>query len=139
MTYLNTLKSLSFIATTIAVSCNVFAQDIDNRMVTDNTAHVGISAVVLSEYLGFADEDIQALPYLSVDNFKGFDLFGTALSYRLIDTGTGEGLGKWSLQASPRIAYQIGRDSDDSPNLTGFEDINGSLPIGGYVRSTLGP
>lgn len=116
-----------------------FAQDIDDRMVTDNTAHVGVSAILLSEYLGSADEDIRALPYLSVDNFKGFDLFGTALSYRLIDTGTGEGLGKWSLQAGPRIAYQIGRDSEDSPNLTGFEDIDASVPIGAYVRSTIGP
>jgi len=115
------------------------AQDIDDRMTSDNTAYVGVSGVLLSEYLGSADEDFRVLPYLSVDNFKGFDFFGTALTYRLIDTGTGEGLGKWSLRAGPRIAYQTGRDSDDSSNLTGFEDVDGSLPIGGYIRSTLGP
>ncbi len=115
------------------------AQDVGNQSTGDNIAYAGIGAVAFSEYLGSDDLDVSPLPYLSVNNYKGFDVFGTALSYRLIDTGTGEGLGKWSLQAGPKASYQIGRDSDDSPNLVGFEDIDGSVPIGGYVRTTLGP
>ena len=106
---------------------------------SDGTGYIGASLVYDSEYLGSADEDFSALPYLSFENIKGFDLFGTALTYRLIDTGTGEGFGKWSLRAGPRIAYQPGRDSDDSSNLAGFDDVDGSVPIGGFVRSTVGP
>jgi len=117
----------------------VLAQDSASQSSDDNIAYAGAGAVLFSEYLGSDDLDVSPLPYLSVNNFKGFDVFGTSLSYRLIDTGTGEGFGKWSLQAGPKATYQIGRDSEDSPNLIGFEDIGGSIPIGGYIRSTLGP
>lgn len=103
------------------------------------TGYVGVTGLVISEYLGSADEDFQVLPYLSFEDVKGFDLFGTALTYRLIEEGTGQGFGKWSLRAGPRIAYERGRDSDDSPTLTGFEDIDGSLPLGSYARGTWGP
>lgn len=106
---------------------------------TSGTGYVGATAFVTSEYLGSADVEVIPLPYLSFDDVRGFDLLGTALSYRLIETGTGEGFGKWSLRAGPAISFQRGRDSDDSPNLAGFEDIDGSIPIGGYIRSTIGP
>ena len=105
----------------------------------DNIAFLGVSGTYYSEYLGSADQDFRILPYLSVNNFKGFDVFGPQITYRLIDTGTGEGFGKWSLRAGPSIAYQIGRDNDDSPNFANFDDIDGSLPIGGYARATIGP
>jgi len=105
----------------------------------DGTGYIGASIVLNSEYLGSADEDFTALPYLSFENIKGFDLFGTTLSYRLIEAGTGQGLGKWSLRAGPSLGYQGGRDSKDSINLNGFDDVNGSLPLGGYIRSTIGP
>jgi len=139
MTYSRTYVALTALLTTSLLAGVCAAQDVNGQSSTDNIAYAGAGAVLFSEYLGSADQDISPLPYLSVNNFKGFDVFGTTLSYRLIDTGTGEGLGKWSLQAGPRAAYQIGRDSDDSPNLIGFEDIGGSIPIGGYVRSTIGP
>ena len=105
----------------------------------DNIAFAGVSGTYFSEYLGSADQDFQILPYLSVNNFKGFDVFGPQITYRLIDTGTGEGFGKWSLRAGPSVTYQIGRDNDDSPNFVNFDDIDGSLPIGGYARATFGP
>ncbi len=127
---------LCSIATLVATPVHSWAQDNNN---TDNTAYAGISGALFPEYLGSADQDFRVLPYLSVDNFKGFDIFGPQITYRLIDTGTGEGLGKWSLQLGPRIAYQIGRDPDDSPNLANFDDISGSLPVGAYLRSTFGP
>ncbi len=131
--------SLSSYAALIMTPTTVLAQDTGVQSSEDNIAYAGAGAVIFSEYLGSADQDISPLPYLSVNNFKGFDVFGTTLSYRLIDTGTGEGLEKWSLQAGPRAAYQIGRNSNDSPNLIGFEDVGGSIPVGGYVRSTVGP
>lgn len=111
------------------------------RVASDSagTGYVGVSGVLMSEYFGSSDEEFQVLPYLSLDDVKGFDLFGTSLTYRAVEIGTGEGLDKWSLRAGPRIAYQPGRDSEDSPTLNGFEDVDGSIPLGGYVRSTLGP
>jgi len=36
------------------------------------------------------------------------------------------------------VSYQQGRDSEDSQNLIGFDDIEGSVVTGGYVRSTIG-
>lgn len=103
------------------------------------TGYFGVTGLVASEYLGSGESEILALPYLSLNDVKGFDFFGTALTYRAIDAGTGQGLGKWSLRAGPRIAYVPGRDSDESPNLEGFEDVDFSIPLGGYVFSTIGP
>ena len=105
----------------------------------DGTGYIGASILLNSEYLGSADEEIRALPYLSFDNVKGFTLFGTTLRYRAIDIGTGQGLDKWSLRAGPSVGFQGGRDSDESVNLNGFDDIGGSVPLGGYIRSTIGP
>jgi len=66
-------------------------------------------------------------------------LFGTTLRYRALDIGTGQALDKWSLRAGPAIGFQGGRDSEDSVNLNGFEDVGGSVPLGGFIRSTIGP
>lgn len=131
---------LSF-ALSLGLSSHAFGQSSDMPNGSDGsaTAFVGAQVVLNSEYLGSADEDLQVLPYLSVDNFKGFDLFGTSLGYRALETGTGEGLGKWSLRAGPSLTYEIGRDSEDSPALAGLEDIDGSIVAGGYVRGTFGP
>lgn len=103
------------------------------------TAFIGGLGALTSEYLGSDDEELRVFPYLSVQNYKGLDLFGTSLSYRAIETGTGQGLGKWSLRAGPNLAFQGGRDSDDSPTLDGLKDINASVLLGGFVRGTFGP
>jgi len=79
------------------------------------------------------------LPYLGIDNVYGFDLLGPALRYEVLDIGTGSGFGKWSVSAGPQASFDFGRDSDDSPTLTGLEDIDSSLLLGGYARTTLGP
>ena len=67
------------------------------------TGYIGISGLISSEYLGSDQTETQVFPYLSLENVKGFDFFGTTLSYRLIETGTGEGLRAWSLRAGPSI------------------------------------
>jgi outer membrane scaffolding protein for murein synthesis (MipA/OmpV family) len=130
--------TLAVIPLTFATSSHA---QMPERMASDTagTGYVGVSGVLMSEYFGSSEEDVQVLPYLSLDDVKGFDLFGTALTYRAFEIGTGEGLDKWSLRAGPRIAYQPGRNSEDSPTLNGFEDVDGSFPLGGYIRSTLGP
>ena len=101
--------------------------------------YVGGQVLLSPEHLGSEDNEFSVLPYLSVDDYKGIDVFGPSISYRAIETGTGEGLGKWSLRAGPSATYQTGRDSDDSETLTGLEDIDGSLLLGGYARATFGP
>ena len=129
---------LGGLATTL-LAAPAFAQLSDGSSGQESTANVGAIGLYGSEYFGSADEEFTALPFLDVDNYKGFDFFGTTLSYRVFETGTGEGLGKWSLRAGPSLTYLPGRDSSDSDTLTGLEDVDGSLLAGGYIRSTIGP
>ena len=124
----------------LTLAAPAFAQTEDRSLSNeDGTGYIGASLLLNSEYLGSADEELRALPYLSFNNVKGFSLFGPTLRYRAIDIGTGQGLDKWSLRAGPSVSYQGGRDSDESENLNGFEDVDGSIPIGGFIRSTIGP
>lgn len=116
-----------------------FGQISDSGAISGNTANVGAIALYSSEYLGSNEEELTVLPFLDVHNYKGFDLFGTTLSYRALETGTGQGLGKWSLRAGPSLSYLPGRNSSDSETLNGLDDVDGSLLAGGYIRSTLGP
>ncbi len=141
MTYFTTTKFLLAAAMGSVIWTSAAQAQMPERMADENdgTGYIGVTGLLMSEYLGSAEEDLSVLPYLSLENVKGFDFFGTALTYRAIDVGTGQGFGKWSLRAGPRVAYTPGRDSSDSPTLTGFEDINGSLPVGGYAFGTIGP
>jgi len=134
------MKKLPYFILPLFLATTAHGQTSDTpRESTDGTGYIGASILLNSEYLGSADEKIRALPYLSFDNVKGFTLFGSTLRYRALDIGTGQGLGKWSLRAGPAISYQGGRDSDESVNLNGFEDVGDSVPLGGYIRSTIGP
>lgn len=132
--------SLSLIAS-LALTTTAFAQSGEVSNETDESDVVFLGAIGLhsSKYLGSAEEETRILPYVSVSDYKGFDLFATSLSYRAIETGTGQGLGKWSLRAGPSLTYESGRDSDDSPTLTGLENIDASVLAGGYIRGTFGP
>lgn len=125
----------------LGTSSSTFAQSSEGPTSIDDSSAINVGAIgtYRSEYLGSGDEDFGALPYISVDNYKGFDLFATSLSYRAVEIGTGQGLDKWSLRAGPSLTYQGGRDSDDSDTLTGLEDINASVLAGGYARATIGP
>lgn len=136
------MKKIALALTLSLVSIGqAFAQSDEDAPVGDNetSAFIGGIATYNSDYLGSDQESLGALPYVSVQNFKGLDLFATSLSYRAFETGTGAGLGKWSLRAGPNLTYQSGRDSDDSPTLTGLEDVDFSLLAGGYIRGTFGP
>jgi len=123
----------------LGVSSSVFAQDVTNESDERGVAFVGAIGALTSEYLGSNEEELRAFPYVSVQDFKGIDLFGTSLSYRAVETGTGAGLGKWSLRAGPNLTFQGGRDASDSPTLDGLTDIDPSVLLGGYVRGTFGP
>lgn len=137
------MKTLSLaLLLAVGTAAQAYAQSQDAPVESENdgaVAFVGALGLLSSEYLGSAEEELRGFPYVSVRDYKGFDLFGTTLSYRAFKTGTGEGLGKWSLQAGPNLSYQSGRDSDDSPTLTGLEDVGGSVLAGGYLRGSYGP
>jgi len=132
--------TLSLLAS-IALTTQVFAQsgDVSNESDESNVVFLGALALHSSEYLGAEDKETRVLPYLSVQDYKGFDLFATSLTYRALETGTGQGLGKWSVRAGPSLTYEAGRDSDDSPTLTGLEDVDASVLAGGFIRGTFGP
>lgn len=104
----------------------------------DTTIRLGGALLYTPEYVGSEDYDLRLLPLISFDDIAGFELSGLSLAYPLIDIGTGQGPGKWSLKAGPRAAFDFGRDSADSPTLTGFEDINASLLTGGFARLSYG-
>lgn len=130
--------TLPLLATLVLTTTAAAAQE-NGPPDNSGTGYIGVSGILASEYPGSADEEVRILPYLSFEDVKGFDLLGTTLSYRAIETGTGQGLDKWSLRAGPSLSFQGGRDEDESPNLTGFGDLGASFPLGGYVRSTIGP
>jgi len=121
---------LTIAATTLAGSA--LAKD-------ETVIRVGAAALYTPEYVGSDDYQLRALPLISFEDIGGFELSGLSLVYPLVDIGTGQGPGLWSLKAGPRAAFDFGRDSDDSPTLTGFEDIGASLLAGGFVRATYGP
>jgi len=100
---------------------------------------LGGTVLLRQSYVGSDQTELNVLPYLGLDNVYGFDLLGPVLKYELFDLGTGRGIGKWSVRAGPRAAFDFGRDSDDSPTLEGLEDIDSSLLLGGFVRTSFGP
>lgn len=132
--------SLSLLAS-LCLAAPVFAQsgDVSNESDESSVVFLGALGLHSSEYLGSAEEETRVFPYVSVQDYKGFDLFATSLSYRAFETGTGAGLGKWSLRVGPSLTYEAGRDSEDSPTLTGLDDVDASVIAGGYVRGTFGP
>jgi outer membrane protein len=106
---------------------------------SSNIIQLGGALAYIPEYAGSSDYDLRLLPFIGFEDIAGFELSGLALSYPLLDIGTGQGPGQWSLKAGPRAGFDFGRDSDDSPTLTGFEDIGASLLAGGFMRATYGP
>ncbi len=113
------------------------AQDTED----DTLTHIDVGGTVFlrSLYVGSDQTETTILPYVGVDNlFGAVDLLGPNLTVDFLDIGTGRGLGKWSVRAGPRAAFDFGRDSSDSPTLDGLEDIDSSLLVGGFVRSTYG-
>jgi len=120
----------------LATPSLTFAQDRADEI---SAVDVGGTVLFRQSYIGSDQTEINVLPYLGLDNVYGFDLLGPVLKYELFDIGTGRGVGKWSVRAGPRAAFDFGRDSDDSPTLDGLEDIDSSLLLGGFVRSSFGP
>lgn len=133
------MKKLSIIllaATALSFPSLTYAQDNDEDV---SAIDIGGTVLLRQSYVGSDRTETNILPYLGLDNVYGFDLLGPTLKYQLFDVGTGRGFGKWSVRAGPRAAFDFGRDSDDSPTLDGLEDIDSSLLLGGYLRSSWGP
>ena len=123
------------IVISIAASSPTFAQTSEDQ---GHSIQLGGALAYLPQYAGSSDYDLRVLPYIGFDDLAGFELSGLALSYPLIDIGTGRGPGTWSIKAGPRAGFDFGRDSDDSPTLTGFDDIDPSLLTGGFLRAIYG-
>ncbi|WP_298918517.1 MipA/OmpV family protein [uncultured Algimonas sp.] len=123
----------------LAILIGLCAFDASAQDETDRTIRLGGALAYIPEYAGSGDYDLRILPFIAFDDIAGFELNGLALTYPLIDAGTGRGPGQWSFTAGPRAAFDFGRDSEDSPTLTGFEDIGASLLTGGFARATYGP
>jgi len=83
--------SLSLLAT-LCLATPSFAQsgDVSNESDESSVAYLGALGLHSSEYFGSAEEETRVFPYVSVQDYKGFDLFATSLSYRAIETGTGQ-------------------------------------------------
>lgn len=122
----------------IALILSAFALPTVALASEETNFRLGGALLYSPEYVGSADYDLRVLPLISFDDIAGFELSGLSLAYPLIDIGTGQGPGNWSLKAGPRAAFDFGRDSADSPTLTGFEDIGVSLLTGGFLRATYG-
>lgn len=106
----------------------------------ENLTHFDVGATVLlrPSYVGSDQTEINILPYLGVENFYKIQVLGPVARADIIDIGTGRGIGKWSVRAGPRVAFDFGRDSSDSSTLDGLEDIDASIVAGGFIRSTFG-
>lgn len=123
-------------AALIGLAPAAFCQDDTENDMT----HIDVGGTVLIRpaYVGSDKTLTNILPYIGVENFYGIDVLGLAASADIIDIGTGQGPGKWSLRAGPRVAFDFGRDSSDSSTLEGLEDIGASAVVGGFARSTFG-
>ncbi len=132
---MNYAPALILSALVFGIAPNAFSQDEK----TDNPTYIDVGATVLirPSYVGSKQIETSLVPYIGLDNFYGINLIGPNLTAEFIDIGTGKGPGKWSLSAGPRVTVDFGRDSDDSPTLEGLDDVDTSLMVGGYVRSTL--
>lgn len=129
------LKLITVLTASFAICSGAIAQGTQSE---DMSLRVGGALLYSPEYVGSADYDLRLLPLISFDDIAGFELSGLSLAYPLIDIGTGQGPGNWSLKAGPRAAFDFGRDSEDSLTLTGLEDIGASLLAGGFLRATYG-
>ena len=123
----------------LALCTPAAAQDADTKQDDEGIViRAGAALAAIPEYSGSADTDVRVLPLISFEDIAGFEFNGLSLAYPMLETGTGTGPGLWSLRAGPRAGFEFGRDSEDSPNLQGFEDIDPSLLLGGFARVTYG-
>ena len=99
---------------------------------------LGAALATTPQYAGSSEQILRVLPLISFEDLAGFDLNGLSLTYPILDIGTGRGPGTWSVKAGARAGFDFGRDSADSPTLTGFEDIGASLLVGGFVQANYG-
>ena len=79
---MNLYKTIAYTCLTLPLVCAelAFAQDVGGQPLGaegsgENIAYAGAGVVLFSEYLGSDDQDVSPLPYLSVNDYKGFDVF----------------------------------------------------------------
>jgi len=98
---------------------------------------LGLGIGTAPNYLGAGTQELFPAPIITFENIYGFDFRGS-LTRDFVDIGTGQGPGKWSLTAGPRVGLDFGRDSADSPTLEGLDNISTSILLGGFVQASRG-
>lgn len=102
------------------------------------TVDLGGAVLTRPAYAGSDTYKTNILPFVGFENLYGLDMRGLAITSDVVELGTGKGPGKWSLEAGPRVSFDFGRDSSDSPTLEGLENIDPSVLLGGFSRMTIG-
>jgi MipA family protein len=92
---------------------------------------IGVGAATVPEYAGAADNRALALPLIDAQWRNGF----------FASTRNGLGLNfspDSRLDIGARVTLDLGRESDRSPRLRGFDDIDPSAMLGAYANWRLG-
>jgi len=130
--YCVTYRFFALLVLILGIHSPTFAED------DPTTISLGGAVLTRPAYVGSDKYQTNILPYLGFENLYGFDLRGLSLTNTIIELGTGKGPRKWSFEAGPRVSFDFGRNSTDSPTLDGLEDIDPSLLVGGFARTSIG-
>jgi outer membrane protein len=135
----NTFTSLMFMATTL-VAPWVLAQE--NQAPPDGWQFfLGVGALYGPTYLGDDDSQGFVIPNLRVTyDDKFFASVSEGIGYHLINRD--------GLKIGPILKYDFGRDEeggnpfavgDDTEDLIGLDDVDGTVELGGYIEYDLQP
>ncbi len=97
---------------------------------------IGAGALYQPEFEGSSKYTVTPLPLLSVNYRDLVFLQGPMLGVNAFTWRDATGGSKF--QVGPLVRYQLGRDEDDSDDLRGMGDIDGSVEIGGFMNYAVG-
>ncbi len=103
----------------------------------DWTVRLGAGTLYQPKYEGANEHKIVPLPLLIVSYRDLVFLRGPLLGVNAF-TVRGARPGD-KLQIGPLVRYQFGRDEDDSKDLRGMGDVDGSVEAGGFITYGIGP
>ncbi|BBK43992.1 MltA-interacting MipA family protein [Allostella vacuolata] len=101
----------------------------------DWSFRLGAGALYQPEYEGSDEYTVLPLPMLMVSYRDLVFLRGPMLGANAFTWQGAAG----RLQVGPLLRYQLGRYDDDSDDLRGMGDIDGSVELGGFITYGLGP
>lgn len=136
---MNKLSAL-LIASIMMMSVNSFAQE-GSHHEQDWSYSIGVGAVYSPNYLGDDEGQASVIPNVHIEyKDKFFASLGEGIGYNVISNKN------WKV--GPIVKYDSGRDEegsnllgtgDDTNDLIGLGDVDGSVEVGAYLEYTLGP